>query len=602
MKYQLSKLEQIEPREIIHPEEEWFGTWLMDPKNLVQLSTVVGVKFAYGPVAESPGAPRSCIVLHDVTTRQPVYIHPRVDRLNEAYLAGLFRYLTQCEAGVFLWVATKIDDKLKETIKWLNSITNDSVQFFAIRVNFWRIGHSVPAPIFHVECAPVDWHSPVGLALPTNKSVSLTSHSTVSLSQPSELEVAAAPVEAENTQDPLKSSAVLTPEAGDPPFSGAASSLTQDTELRSDEPAQVNDTLFPVMPTIPLSTVESNALNEDVPLLNARAEFEYETSPNEINTNQTLGEHATINEESVRVAGLDDAHGDIPDERETSIGNINTIDENTTWKEHEGVQNNLLEYDTTPAINFGEHTYKSESDNAVDNRGAAHGQHLQNLQQPQQDSQQVKDPPRERRTSFLEGFLQRARGRPAPTEEFSTPPTSFDSLSDPPALRDSAISSSGRRWPQRQVLPVPATWPEDLDSQLEVITNFWKELNDLIAQRRGALRPTLAFPQMWITFPTGHPDYVLAAELNPEAHVALVKLRLSGKTSADDFAILESHHHQIESQVGQSLLWQHNADERVICAERHGVDITSPRDWRSTQQWMADVLEQMYQLVTRWTS
>lgn len=592
MKYQLSKLEQIEPREIIQPEEEWFGSWLMDPKNLVQLSTVIGAKFAYGPVAESPGAPRSCIVLHDVTTRQPVYIHPRVDTLSEAYLAGLFRYLTQCEAGVFLWVATKIDDKLKETIRWLNSITNDSVQFFAIRVNFWRIGHSIPAPIFHVECAPVGWHSPVGVVLPTNKSVSLTAHGAASVNPIPELEVATAPAQTDVIPDTLKSNPVQSSEAGDTHYLVDASALTPDTEQSSNELAMVNDTLLPATP----AAAESQDLNDDVPLLSTRADFDYEPSLHENTTSPTLGESSAASEESVTVVGEDRTYGDTSFEHETIHADNNTLDENSTWKDREGVQNSLLEHDSTQTIGHGEHNSKSESDNSVNSRVAAHVQHVQ------QDSQQVKDPPRERRTSFLEGFLQRARGRPAPSEEFPVPPASFDSLSDPPALRDSAYNAAGRRWPQRQVLPVPATWPDDLDSQLEVITNFWKELNDLIAQRRGVLRPTLAFPQMWITFPTGHPDYVLAAELNPEAHVALVKLRLSGKTSADDFALLESHHHQIESQVGQSLLWQHNADERVICAERHGVDITSPRDWRSTQQWMADVLEQMYQLVTRWTS
>lgn len=597
MKYQLSKLEQIELRDVIQPDEEWLGTWLKEPKNLVQLSTVVGAKFAYGMVAESPAAPRSCIVLHDVATRQPVYIHPRVDRLNEAYLASLFHYLTQCETGVFLWVATHIDAKLKETVRWLNSITQDSVQFFAIGVNFWRIGQSVPAPVFYVECAPAEWHAPVRLALPTHASVPLTTQSTADVSSNLSSAVAVAQAQFSDTSLASPVSAPLNSDDVDA-IAAENTSLAQTTQ-NSGESDPGQETRLPALPETPLGATVSKKMEDEVPLLSVRADLEDEKYSNTLPATEidsSRDELSTSNEEPITMDGQDHALLEYAHDSTLSDPQRDTPEKYASWKQIDTEQNSLPEPQATPPSHLDDQNYQFESDRSANHRFDTH-------ESPAKETtQQVKDPPRERRTSFLEGFLQRARGRPAQTEETPIPPSTLDALADPPALRAPGFNLEGRRWPQRQILPIPTKWPDDLDAQLEVITNFWKELNDLIAQRHGMLRPTLAFPQMWITFPTGHPDYVLAAELNPEAQVALVKLRLSGKTSADDFAILESHHQQIENQVGQSLLWQHNADERVICAERHGVDITNPRDWRSTQNWMADVLEQMYQLVTRWTS
>lgn len=593
MKYQLSTLEKIQPSSLLHLEEDWFGSWLMDPKNLVQLSTLIGPKLAYGPVSGAKAVPRSCIVLHDVTTRQPVYIHPRVDVLNEAYLAGLFRYLTQCDSGIFLWVATAIEDNLKETVRWFNEITKEDVQFFALRVEFWHIGSSIAAPIFHVECAPADWTPNPGLVLPTSRSIAIKARQNdrgdlnFSLDNAASVwpeSVPAAPVDSSPTivenrapapsmeesvgideENNLFSDAIET----DPIRTESGAASVQPSAHKSDDIASANtapETRFDELEEV---IVESDVRVERPDAMVSMATSDFAPAEQDL--------------EVIRaVAGSKDAYIAETRRREGAV-----IDLEAFAREHDAEA-------TGPKADTSDANARPDSSYASTPPAQA--------RESEKESSVTKIQPRERerRVSFLEGFLQRTRGRSSASEDFPTPPMNLDTLSDPPALHDERFGGGGRRWPQRHVLPVPAAWPSDLEAQLEIITNYWKELNELIAQRRGALRPTLAFPQMWITFPTGHPDYVLAAELNPENHAAFVKLRLSGKSSPEDFAVLEMQREVLERKVGQSLLWQHNVDERVITAERHDIDITSPRDWRTTQQWMADALEQMYLLVSQW--
>ena len=596
MKYQLSTLEKIQPSNLLHLEEDWFGSWLADPKNLVQLSTLIGPKLAYGPVSGAKSAPRSCIVLHDVTTRQPVYIHPRVDVLNEAYLAGLFRYLTQCDSGIFIWVATAIEDNLKETVRWFNEITKENVQFFALRVEFWHIGSSIAAPIFHVECAPANWKPNPGLILPTSRSIAIKTRQFERDDLDASFNDAAFGFsESASTGQVNLSRSIVENRIPARSIEENAETVAQDDlfsdvaetrgAIRSDSSDATAQSVLQQSEDVLSAPAQRDVDSDEPPQMVAESRASVITPHAMVPTDANDFAPAEQDLEVIRaVAGSKDAYFAETQRREGAI-----IDLEAFAREHEaGV--------TDPQTDNAHST-----NNARSNSNLAATLAEQDRGSDKETSAAKKTQPREkeRRVSFLEGFLHRTRGRSSATEDFPAPPMNFDTLSDPPALRDERFGSGSRRWPQRHVLPVPAAWPTDLDAQLEIITNYWKELNELIAQRRGALRPTLAFPQMWITFPTGHPDYVLAAELNPENHVAFVKLRLSGESSPEEFTVLEMQREELEHKIGQSLLWQRTADERVITAERHDIDITSPRDWRTTQQWMADVLEQMYLLVSQ---
>lgn len=56
-----------------------------------------------------------------------------------------------------IWVASSFTDEHRAAIDWLNEVTVESLQFFALEIELWRIGTSAPAPRFNVICRPNDW-------------------------------------------------------------------------------------------------------------------------------------------------------------------------------------------------------------------------------------------------------------------------------------------------------------------------------------------------------------------------------------------------------------------------------------------------------------
>ena len=67
-----------------------------------------------------------------------------------AYAAGK-------EAGVVIWISPKFRDEHKQTLDWLNQITDDSVSFFGIELELLQIGDSLPAPYLKVVAQPSEW-------------------------------------------------------------------------------------------------------------------------------------------------------------------------------------------------------------------------------------------------------------------------------------------------------------------------------------------------------------------------------------------------------------------------------------------------------------
>jgi hypothetical protein len=55
----------------------------------------------------------------------------------------------------------KICDEHRATLDWLNSVTDESVQFFGVEIEIYRIGNSIPAPRFNVVSMPNNWSKSV---------------------------------------------------------------------------------------------------------------------------------------------------------------------------------------------------------------------------------------------------------------------------------------------------------------------------------------------------------------------------------------------------------------------------------------------------------
>ena len=77
-----------------------------------------------------------------------------MERTDHAHLGQLLAYAAGLDAKIVVWISPDVRDEHREAVHWLNEQTTDSVAFFAVELEVWRIGDSLPAPRFSVVARP----------------------------------------------------------------------------------------------------------------------------------------------------------------------------------------------------------------------------------------------------------------------------------------------------------------------------------------------------------------------------------------------------------------------------------------------------------------
>lgn len=154
---ELGKLERVELRDVWQHEAYHFTPWLAEASNLAILSKelgldleLVGLEVAVGPYAAD-------IVCKDSFDSTHVLIENQLQKTDHSHLGQILTYASALEARTVVWIASRFTDEHRAAIDWLNEITHDEWQFFALEIELWRIGNSAPAPKFNIICRPNDW-------------------------------------------------------------------------------------------------------------------------------------------------------------------------------------------------------------------------------------------------------------------------------------------------------------------------------------------------------------------------------------------------------------------------------------------------------------
>ena len=66
------------------------------------------------------------------------------------YAAGL-------HAVTIVWIAARFTDQHRAALDWLNEISKDSLRFFGLEIELWKVDDSLPAPKFNIISKPNDW-------------------------------------------------------------------------------------------------------------------------------------------------------------------------------------------------------------------------------------------------------------------------------------------------------------------------------------------------------------------------------------------------------------------------------------------------------------
>lgn len=164
MGQQLGRLECHELRDVWPSEAADFTPWLARPENLDLLGQALGLRLELEAQERAVGPFRADVPCRDMDEEHWVLIENQLERTNHGHLGQLLTYASGLEAVTIIWIAAQFTEEHRSTLDWLNKITDDSVRFFGLEVELWRIGNSPAAPKFNIVAKPNNWSRAVAKA------------------------------------------------------------------------------------------------------------------------------------------------------------------------------------------------------------------------------------------------------------------------------------------------------------------------------------------------------------------------------------------------------------------------------------------------------
>lgn len=159
----LGRLEKVELREVWTSESGDFTPWLAQEENLKLLGDTIGIELELEAKEKDVGPFRADILCKDTGTDAWVLIENQLEQTDHTHLGQLLTYAAGLQAVTIVWIAERIREQHRATLDWLNEITDDRFNFFALEIELWKIGDSLSAPKFNIVCQPNDWAKSVAV-------------------------------------------------------------------------------------------------------------------------------------------------------------------------------------------------------------------------------------------------------------------------------------------------------------------------------------------------------------------------------------------------------------------------------------------------------
>ncbi len=155
----MSQIGQLVPVKI---QEQWpgeaqhFTPWLAEAENLQLLADTIGIPLELEGTEQPVGRYIADIVGIEggAADDRRVVIENQYGRSDHSHLGQILTYVAGKEAYTAVWIAESFTDEHRAAIDWLNQHTDQSKAFWALEIELWRIGDSLPAPRFNVVGAP----------------------------------------------------------------------------------------------------------------------------------------------------------------------------------------------------------------------------------------------------------------------------------------------------------------------------------------------------------------------------------------------------------------------------------------------------------------
>ena len=166
---EFGKLEKVDLRLLWTGEASEFTPWLAQEGNIAELGDALGIELEVQQQEHRVGIFRADILCKDVITDHFVLIENQLERTDHTHLGQLMTYAAGLEAVTIIWIAKSFAEEHRAALDWLNNITDESINFFGVEIEAYKIGDSLPAPNFNIIAKPNDWSRSVKVSTTSGK-------------------------------------------------------------------------------------------------------------------------------------------------------------------------------------------------------------------------------------------------------------------------------------------------------------------------------------------------------------------------------------------------------------------------------------------------
>lgn len=153
----LSKLQKIELREVWNHEAFDFTNWLALEENLEILSEEIGVPIRLVKTEANVGKFNVDILAEEEVSGRKIIIENQLEDTNHDHLGKIITYASGYDAEIIIWIVKNVREEHQKAIEWLNDHSDETINFFLLKIELWRIENSNPAPKFEIMVSPNEW-------------------------------------------------------------------------------------------------------------------------------------------------------------------------------------------------------------------------------------------------------------------------------------------------------------------------------------------------------------------------------------------------------------------------------------------------------------
>jgi hypothetical protein len=151
----LGKLKIVDAREAWRHEAHQFTPWLASQIEL--LGDALGLDLEVEATEVSVGDFNVDIVARESGTGRRLIIENQLEGTDHSHLGQVLTYASGTDAQFVVWISTRFRDEHRQALDWLNSRTNEGIDFFGIEIELLQIENSPFAPHFKVVAQPNEW-------------------------------------------------------------------------------------------------------------------------------------------------------------------------------------------------------------------------------------------------------------------------------------------------------------------------------------------------------------------------------------------------------------------------------------------------------------